>query len=109
MESAVSSLGGILKNLVSSSGRVELSLFPCEIIKLNGDMRGLHVVCRKGALWITQASDEKDYILQAGETFVVTRPGLVLVQSLGEGLVQVIPPSTRISAPNGQPRPMPSR
>jgi hypothetical protein len=79
---------------VSSAGRVELSLCPDEIIKLSGDMRGLRIVCRTGALWITQANDEKDYTLQAGEAFVVTRPGLVLVQSLGAGLVQVIPPSS---------------
>ena len=109
MEHTVSSLGRVLNNLVSSTGRVQLSLCPGEIIKLNGDRRGLHIVCRKGALWITQADDEEDYTLQAGETFVITRPGPVLVQSFGEGLLQVIPPSTRISAQNGQPQPMPSR
>ena len=102
MESTLSSLGGSLRNRVSNAGRGERRLFPGEIIKLNGDRRGLRIECRTGALWITQVNDEKDYVLQAGETFVVTRPGLVLVQSLGESLHQVIRPSTRLSAQNGR-------
>jgi hypothetical protein len=102
--SNVSSLGRILSNLVSSAGRLELSLHPGEIIKFSGDRRGLQVVCRTGALWITQTDDEKDHVLQAGETFVVTRPGLVLVQSLGEGLAQVLLPPTRLGAKNGRRR-----
>jgi Protein of unknown function (DUF2917) len=109
MESTLSSLGGSLRNRVSNAGRGERSLFPGEIIRLNGDRRGLHIVCRTGALWITQTDDEKDHVLQAGETFAVTRPGLVLVQSLGQGLVQVIRPATRIGAQNGRERDLSSQ
>ena len=104
MENTLISLGGSLRNRVSNAGRGERSLFPGEIIRLNGDGRGLHIVCRTGALWITQTDDEKDYVLQAGETFVVTRPGLVLVQGLDESLHQVIRPATRIGAQNGRQR-----
>jgi hypothetical protein len=57
-------------------------------------MRGLQIVCRRGRLWITQFNDKNDYILQAGERFVVSKPGLVLVQSFSESLVQMISPST---------------
>lgn len=56
-------------------------------------MLGLQIICRRGKLWNMQADDEKDHIVQAGERFVVNRCGLILVQSLGEGLLQMIPPA----------------
>jgi len=89
MQSTINSRSGILGHLVSDSDRVELRLFSRELFKVNGDRRGLQILCRRGRLWITQANDEKDHVLEAGERFVVSRPGLVLVQSLGEGLMQV--------------------
>ncbi len=88
----VSSPKGILGNLVSNSDRVELCLLRDEFFKVAGDMRGLQIRCQSGKLWITQADDEKDYVLRPGEQFVVAKPGLVLIQSLGEGLVQLISP-----------------
>jgi hypothetical protein len=92
MRSTVNSRSGILGHLVSDSDRVELSLFPRELFKMKGDKRGLQILCRRGKLWVTQASDEMDYMLEAGQRFVVSRPGVVLVQSLGEGLMQVASP-----------------
>jgi len=82
----------MLGHLVSDSDRLELSLLPRELFKMSGDKRGLQILCRRGKLWITQASDEKDHVLEAGERFVVSRPGVVLVQSIGEGLMQVASP-----------------
>lgn len=85
MEIAVGNPGRILGHLVSNSNRVELKLPSNELLKVDGDMRDMQIVCQRGRLWITQVDDDKDYILRAGERFVVTRPGLVLVQSLREG------------------------
>lgn len=36
----------------------------------------------EGLLWITQEGDPTDYLVGPGESFVVTRPGRVVVQSL---------------------------
>ena len=47
---------------------------------LNG--AGLTVECVRGALWITQAGDERDVTLQAGEHFRLDRDGLAVVYGL---------------------------
>ncbi len=92
MRNTVNNRSGILGHLVSDSDRVELSLFPRELFKTSGDKRGLQILCRRGKLWITQANDENDHVLEAGERFVVSRPGLVVVQSFGEGSMRVASP-----------------
>jgi hypothetical protein len=43
-------------------------------------LRGL-----EGTLWITQANDFKDHILQAGESLTLEHPGRALVQGLPWG------------------------
>lgn len=46
------------------------------------DGAGLEVKCLRGSLWITQAGDPKDRIIDSGESFVLNRPGLSLVNAL---------------------------
>ena len=54
------------------------------------DGTGLEVRCLRGSLWITQAGDPEDRILDRGESFVLDRPGLSLVNALlGPALVIV--------------------
>ena len=43
---------------------------------------GLEVKCVRGDLWITQRADSDDNIIGAGQSFVLDRPGLVLVSAL---------------------------
>jgi Protein of unknown function (DUF2917) len=49
---------------------------------IEGDRRGDVISCVDGALWITQESDLKDYVVESGKDFWVTRPGTVVVQAL---------------------------
>ena len=49
---------------------------------INGDRRGDVISCQEGTLWITQQDDMRDYILDKGQDFWVTRPGTILVQAL---------------------------
>jgi hypothetical protein len=44
--------------------------------------RGARLVCTIGSLWITQRGDARDYLLRAGETFMVQNNGKLLVQAL---------------------------
>jgi hypothetical protein len=54
------------------------------------DGTGLEVKCLRGSLWITQAGDSEDRILDRGESFVLDRSGLSLVNALlGPALVIV--------------------
>jgi hypothetical protein len=51
---------------------------------------GLEVECLRGTLWITQDGDPEDRIVDSGESYVLDRPGLSLVNALlGPALVIV--------------------
>jgi hypothetical protein len=43
------------------------------------DGEGFTVVCLEGSVWITQSEDARDISLDAGEAFVLDKPGLALV------------------------------
>ena len=43
----------------------------------NGE--GFTVECLEGAIWITQSNDPRDIVLEAGQSFVLDKPGLALV------------------------------
>jgi hypothetical protein len=47
------------------------------------DGAGVTVACLAGAAWVTQADDFRDIVLEAGESFVLDRPGLALVNAAG--------------------------
>jgi hypothetical protein len=63
---------------------------PDRIINLNagqgwsvkGRRRQQTVLCLTGNIWVTQKGDLKDYLLEEGDAFLITRPGLVLVRAL---------------------------
>ncbi|MGP0093135.1 MAG: DUF2917 domain-containing protein [Xanthobacteraceae bacterium] len=60
------------------------------------DGRGLTVRCLAGWLWITQYGDSDDHVLEAGECFVLDRPGLALVIApSGPATVVVVEKATR--------------
>ena len=44
--------------------------------------KGILVVCREGALWITQAGDTRDHLLNAGERYIVRGSGVVVIEAL---------------------------
>ncbi len=51
--------------------------------------RGKIISCLKGSIWVTQEKDLEDYILEEGESFMVTVPGRVIVQALEEARFSV--------------------
>ena len=58
---------------------------------------GVEVKSLKGDLWITQDSDPEDRIVEAGQSFVIDRPGVTLVTALLGPAVLVLQPG-RVSA-----------
>jgi hypothetical protein len=72
-------------------GQVHLNLEIGALWQARGDQRWRAIICRRGAVWITQERDGVDYVLQAGEIFIVTLRGLVLVQALEPASVTVTP------------------
>jgi hypothetical protein len=54
------------------------------------DGEGLTVSCTNGVVWITQSEDSRDIIVEAGQSFVLDRPGLALVAApVGPATVSV--------------------
>ncbi len=58
---------------------------------MDGDSRGVRLICLDGIVWVTQPADAIDYVLSAGQSFTVTHPGTVLVQGLPEGHLRLAP------------------
>jgi hypothetical protein len=76
-------------------GQVHLDLEKRALWQARGDQRWRVIICHRGVVWITQACDVVDHVLQEGEIFIVTLPGLVLVQALEPASVTVITPTNR--------------
>lgn len=70
---------------------LEVPLARNELYRLDGDRRGTRCICREGSIWITQSGDESDYLLEAGQAFTITRPGVVLVQGVPAGRLCLVP------------------
>ncbi|WP_319406761.1 DUF2917 domain-containing protein [uncultured Desulfosarcina sp.] len=49
---------------------------------LKGKRRQQTLFCLQGSVWVTQECDIHDYVLEEGDAFLVTQPGLVLVRAL---------------------------
>lgn len=49
---------------------------------VKGRRRHQTLFCFEGRVWITQENDLRDYVIEAGQAFMITQPGLVLVRAL---------------------------
>jgi len=86
-------------------GQVHLDLEVGALWQARGDQRLRVIICCRGAVWITQERDVADYVLQEGEIFIVTLPGMVLVQALKPASVTVAMPFIRARPYAGDYRP----
>jgi hypothetical protein len=62
-----------------------------ETRQFEGDNRWRLITCLSGRVWITQHKDLQDYMLEAGDMFLVTLPGSVVVQAMEESSVEISP------------------
>ena len=66
-----------------------LGLCRDEMIRLDGDVAGSVILCRKGVLWLTQTGTPGDHLIRAGEAFSIRRGGVVLVSALEDSVYAV--------------------
>jgi hypothetical protein len=71
-----------MKALASPSLSASRELNRGQPISMDGDRRGSRLRCLSGQVWITQPGDAMDHLLAAGNDFIITRPGRVVVQAL---------------------------
>jgi hypothetical protein len=64
-------------------------LTPGELVQLDG-ARGTTLRVTRGTLWITLEDDLRDIVLSAGDTFMVDRGGLTLVEAQNAATVCVL-------------------
>lgn len=89
------SVGSTVANVPAPTRDVELHTN--QVWELRGDHRWRVLICLQGELWVTQEGDWRDYLLAAGQMFIITRPGLVVVQAFQPSRVQITPPlDTRV-------------
>ena len=69
---------------INVNALTQITLTKHKMWSIDGDRRGDVISCISGVLWITQEGDLKDYILEAGRNFWVTKPGTLVLQALDD-------------------------
>lgn len=92
---------GTVRNIQGPATELELSTGG--LWRMDGDSRWRMVICLRGRVWITQERDLDDYVLTAGEMFIVTQPGKILVQALDDACIQITPPAKKTPYKGGYP------
>ncbi len=59
------------------------------VFSLSGPVGGATIACHSGMLWITQAGDIRDYVVQPGTSFTVPGDGSVAIQLFGNAGVAI--------------------
>jgi Protein of unknown function (DUF2917) len=59
------------------------------------DAVGTRIDCLRGRIWITEWGSTDDIVLEAGQSYVISRSGVALVQALREALVRLRAPAVR--------------
>jgi len=72
----------MLNTKVNTNSLLDITLPKYRIWTIEGNRRGDVISCLHGTLWVTQEGDMRDYIVESGRSFWVTRPGTVVVQAL---------------------------
>jgi hypothetical protein len=77
----------------------EIGMAAGGVRRLDGDHRWQAIVCQSGSLWITEADDGQDYVLRAGEMFVIRQPGSVVIEALRDASMRVTAPPQVMAYP----------
>ena len=78
----------MLNTKVNIHFNTDITLGKYRLWNIDGDRRGDMFRCLHGNLWVTQEGDLKDYILEPGQEFWVTKTGTVIVQALEDSKFQ---------------------
>ena len=71
---------------------VSMRLAVGQVLRLH-DVAGWTVICRSGAVWITQEADARDTFLSGGEGFALDRGGMTLVCACRDTVLSIRPPA----------------
>ena len=74
-----------------AEGCMEIAIPAGAVCRTEAGRRSARVTCLDGIVWITQSRDTTDYLLSAGDSLTLIRPGVVLIQGMPEGRVRLAP------------------
>lgn len=60
-----------------------------QLLRATGNNRWRAILCLDGAVWITQPGDARDHVLEAGEMFLISQAGAVIVQGLVDARLRI--------------------
>lgn len=63
-----------------------------EVLKIAQGL-GYEIRVKAGCMWITQEHDSADYLVEAGCSFRINRPGLTLVSATKAGAIELHQPA----------------
>lgn len=69
----------------------EMVLEKLSVHHLDGDARGTEITCLQGILWVTQQDDGQDYILNSGDSLVISRRGRVVIEAMSDAILRITP------------------
>jgi hypothetical protein len=68
-----------------------VDLSTVHLINLGRGMADRQIRCLSGSIWVTQAGDSRDFILNAGQEIVFESPDVVVIQAFSPALVRITP------------------
>src|SRR5262249_25536232 len=71
--------------------------------------KGVQIACVRGAIWVTQERDPRDWVLMAGQSVVLERAGLAVVFAFKDALITSGAAQQLPAAANVQPTRRPER
>lgn len=74
----------MLNTKINTHTLTDITLARSKTWTIEGDRRGDVIRCTSGTLWVTQQGDTRDYVIDQGRSFWVTRPGAIVVQALDD-------------------------
>ena len=51
--------------------------------------KGMKIACVRGAIWVTQERDPRDWVLMAGQSAILERAGLAVAYAFKDALITV--------------------
>jgi hypothetical protein len=79
------------RGLESQDAQTGVELRAGQLWRVEGNNCWRAILCRQGIAWITQNRDLQDHVITAGEMFLISQPGTVIVQALGEARLEITP------------------
>ena len=89
MQASIANKRTNIGHVVSNSEALEVGLSSGELFAMSGDRRGTRLVSLTGGLWVTQSNDPEDHWLAPGQSFVISRPGKVVVMGMPSGTLRI--------------------